>query len=137
MPDSKKIRCTKCRVELDYDDIPENVNCCPKCGTKGLPCRVEDDVTIRINIHELRILGIWSENYAVSCDNKHLDDPFYESLKETVNIICREIEKQLIEQGKPTPLTLSGEMKDLKEYLKETGQKGEVDFYRDNREEII
>lgn len=89
------------------------------------------DVTIRINVHELRILGIWAENWAVQCDNQHLDDVSHEPLKEVVAAIAGRLEKQLGEMGYDIPLTLSSEISQLaKEYPG-------VELYRDGREEII
>jgi hypothetical protein len=110
--------------------------CCPKCKTKSLPMNPVNDVTINVNTHELRILGIWAENYAVSCDNKHLDDVNHESMKESVNLICDRIYKQLPESLK-TPLTLSAELKDLQKTITERTEGGDITFYRDGKEEII
>lgn len=134
---NKTIRCVKCRTEFNDKELEEFLDHCPHCGTKGLPMHINNDATIKINTHELRILGIWAENYAVLQDNQHLDDPLYEPLKDIVNIICSNLEKQLKEQGKFAPLTLTSEMKDLKDYLKENKMCDDIDFYRDGKEEII
>lgn len=91
---------------------------------------IAEDVTIKINIHELRILGIWAENHAVTVDNKNLDNPAHKSLKETVNLIAELIERQLPGSH---PLTLSRELKGIQA----SGQCGQIDLYRDGREEVL
>lgn len=119
-------RCTRCNESFTEEQIA-NANCCPKCGSKGLPCDPADDLTIRINLHELHILFVWAENFAVSSDNTQLDNPAHESLKETVNIIAERIEKQL---PRPFQLTLSREVKEIEKQYPGTT------LYRDGREEV-
>ena len=105
-------RCVKCNGVFSKEETIGKI-ACPACGTKSLPVNPEDDVTIKINIHELRILGIWAENYAVISDNKELDNAYHESLKDTVNAITQRIRRQLKKLEKDCPLTLSQEMEDL------------------------
>ncbi len=88
------------------------------------------DVTITVNVHELRILGIWAENYAVSCDNHHLDDAGYEPLKDTIKAITDRLRAQLRELGKDAPLTLSAEFKQIEQ------EYPSAEFYRDGKEEV-
>ena len=38
---------------------------CPNCDTKSIPCNYSNQVNIEINTHELRILCIWAERYAL------------------------------------------------------------------------
>jgi len=59
----KTVRCTDCAAEFTHEEL-EGANGCPICKTSSLPCRIEDDVTLNINWHELRILAIWASNYA-------------------------------------------------------------------------
>lgn len=125
----KTTRCTQCRTEFTKEEM-EGANCCPACKTTSVPMSIDEDVTIKINIHELRILGIWAENHAVAVDNKNLDNPAHKSLKETVNLIAELIERQLTGSH---PLTLSRELKSIQG----SGQCGQVDLYRDGREEIL
>jgi predicted nucleic acid-binding Zn-ribbon protein len=122
-------RCTRCNKSFTKEDLV-GASGCPACGTRNLPMSPDQDVTININVHELRILGIWAENHAVGEDNRHLDDPNWESMKESVNIIAERIEDQLRAIGKHAPLTLSREVKELQK------QFGNAELYRDGREEI-
>src|SRR5689334_22184758 len=65
----KTTRCTLCAAEFTEQEL-ENVKACPSCGTEGIPCDIADDVTIKINWHELRILGIWASFWAGTPDFK-------------------------------------------------------------------
>ena len=85
---------------------------------------------IKINVHELRVLGIWAENYAVTVDNKNLDNPKHESLKETLGAICDRLELQLKELGHPAPLTLSREFKQVEQRFPGS------QMFRDGKEEV-
>lgn len=125
-------RCVKCNHSFTEAEV-EGASACPYCGSRGLPMDPTKDVTITVNVHELRILGIWAENYAVSQDNKHLDDAHYEAMKDTVNVIMERIEEQLRIAGKHAPLTLSRELSELKQAF----PKSDVEFYRNGHEEIV
>jgi hypothetical protein len=107
-------RCCKCRGEFTEAEI-ESASACPKCGTKGIPCDPANDVDVRINWHELRILCIWAEHWARKIDaDKPSDDP---SIK-TVYGIVGAIQEQFPSRG---PLTLSGEFQEIaKRYEIET-----------------
>lgn len=59
-------RCTQCRTEFTEAQLA-SANACPKCGTDSLPMAIADDVTIKVNWHELRILGIWATNWSEKC----------------------------------------------------------------------
>lgn len=113
---NKKVaRCIICNEEFCEKDI-KAASCCPKCNNKGLPANPKDDVIIKINWHELRILCIWAENWARKCDKDN-----NEALKcvLTVNCIARRIQNQ--HQDKLLKLTLSGEIEDLiKDHAVET-----------------
>ena len=104
---NKVARCLICNEEFGEEDI-KNASCCPKCENKGVPANPKDDVTIKVNWHELRLLCIWAENWAHKCDK---DDNEKMKCVLTINCIARRIQKQ--HQDK-TPLTLSGEIEDLK-----------------------
>lgn len=125
-------RCVKCNHSFTEAEI-EGASACPYCGSRSLPMDPAQDVTIAVNVHELRILGIWAENHAVQCDNHHLDDAHYEAMKDTVDMIVTRIEEQLRALGKHAPLTLSREIGELKRAF----PKSDVEFYRDGREEIV
>ena len=132
MSDQKTIRCVRCNAEFS-DAETVGACACPKCGSKGVPMRISHDVTIKVNVHELRILGIWAENHAADMDNRNLDNPSYESMKETVNLICDRIQAQLKEQGKEMPLTLTRELQEIKKAY----PKSDVQFHRGGHEEIV
>lgn len=124
------VRCVRCYEGFTAEQI-EGATGCPKCGSKGLPMSPRNDAMIAVNVHELRILGIWAENHAVTEDNKQLDNAHREQMKDTVNAICDRIRQQLAAQGLDAPLTLSAEVKQLQ-------QAGiGVEFHRDGREEVV
>lgn len=104
---STSARCVICDHEVsNVDDLPEGTAGCPKCGTTSIPCDPADDVTVRINWHELRILSIWSEFWA----NAHPEA--VPDMKQPVFSITRRLEAQ--HPDKP-PLTLGGEIRQLKQ----------------------
>jgi hypothetical protein len=104
----KTIRCTICGTEfLDYE-LPEGTCECPNCGTKSLPCDIKDDVSIKINWHELRILTIWAENWARQIDEKK---PADEKRLLSIMTIAQRLEKQFPDK---TPLTLFREIRELR-----------------------
>lgn len=103
----KSIRCTRCGSEFSEADT-EDATGCPKCGATGVPCAIKDDVTIRINWHELRILGIWADNYAGACDEREPE----KDARGTISGILGRIQAQHPDR---TPLTLLGELKQLQE----------------------
>jgi predicted nucleic acid-binding Zn-ribbon protein len=122
-------RCIRCNKTFTEEELV-GATCCPGCGTKDIPCDPKKDAKIVINVQDLRILGIWAENYAVTVDNKELDNPNHRSLKELVNIITDRIEAQLKEQGLATPLTLSKEFSQVKQQFPGS------QMFRDGREEV-
>lgn len=55
--------CTVCDFQIaSY----EGLTACPNCGTIGTPCGYDDDVTVRINRHELAILTFWAERWGMA-----------------------------------------------------------------------
>ena len=107
--------CTLCGARFT-DAETDGHSCCPKCGDKGVPCDASQDLKIEINWHELRILGIWAENYAHSCDAKDSTS----NLSKTVGAITRRLQRQFPEL---TPLTLSQEISELPRKMQEAGVK--------------
>lgn len=61
----KTTRCTECRNEYSDAELA-NAMICPGCGTAGIPMAINQDVTININWHELRILCMWASNHAAT-----------------------------------------------------------------------
>ena len=102
----KTTRCTACAAEFTDADL-EGHSACPTCGNPGVPCAISEDVTVRINWHELRILGIWASNYA---GGKAFDDERGRHSRRTRQAILARLEAQ--HPGKAA-LTMAGEMKSL------------------------
>lgn len=107
-------RCVRCRGEFTEADIA-NRSACPTCGSTGVPMDPAQDVTIKINWHELRILTIWAENFAGQCDRKgeageHTEEP----MLPVVYAIAKALQEQC-----PTfaPLTLSGEVEQIRQHF--------------------
>jgi hypothetical protein len=96
-------RCIDCEGEFTEEQIA-GASACPGCGSVGIPCDPANDVQVTVNWHELRILGIWAENWAL----KHRDsDP---RMCSTIKTITRRLEGQ---HPKRTPLTLTGEIAEI------------------------
>lgn len=98
----KTTRCTDCAAEFTNAEI-EGAKACPTCGSPSLPSALADDVTIQINWHELRILGIWASNYA---DAKLRGGPG----ERTLRSILKRIHAQHPERS---PLTLGEDIQAL------------------------
>lgn len=96
--------CTLCGKRFIEEEVAGAMSC-PACGSTGIPCAVSDDVMVAVNWHELRILGIWAENWAKRCD-----DAGEKPMMPTVHAITRRIQRQFFNK---TPLTLSGEIAEL------------------------
>lgn len=98
-------RCVRCYRGFTEEQIAGATRC-PFCGNKGVPMSPEEDVELKINWHELRILTIWAENYA----RQHIDrDP---TMMDTVFAIVGRLQDQYPSFA---PLTLTGEIRQLKE----------------------
>lgn len=100
----KIARCLICNQEFTEEEI-KGFNRCPKCSNTGIPYDPKEDVTIKINWHELRILTIWAEHWARSIKDKKTQPEL------TVACIARRMQKQYPDK---TPLTLAGEIENLK-----------------------
>ena len=60
-PQKKEIRCSVCLNEFTQIEAdPRLLACCPVCGTKVKPQRIEFDVDTRINWDDLRMLATYS-----------------------------------------------------------------------------
>lgn len=89
--------CTECRFKIpSFDGLDK----CPNCGTKGIPCKDTEQVTISINWHELHILFVWAENWGRKINKAGL-----------IYGISHDIEKQFPEKHQ---LTMMGEVNQLK-----------------------
>lgn len=61
--DPTTVRCILCESEFTDIEI-EGVSCCPNCGDDSVPCSIDQDITVKINWQELRILAVWATNWA-------------------------------------------------------------------------
>lgn len=99
----KTTRCTMCAAEFSDEEL-KGAEACPRCGSTSIPCDVNEDVTIKVNWHELRILGIWASNWAL--------EKCSESSTVVLSAILDRLEKQFPDK---TPLSLAREIKKLQE----------------------
>lgn len=91
--------CTCCNYQVSsFDNLTE----CHQCGTTGIPCAYEDQRTISINLHELRLLCIWAENWQFLLSEK----------TDVVYAIATRIRKQIKDCP---PLTMADEFQKIKE----------------------
>jgi hypothetical protein len=113
--ETKVVRCVTCAGEFSEIEI-EGATCCPGCSSKGVPMSIAEDVTVKINWHELRILSIWAENWAKKIQK---DDPEANSgCLLTIMSIAGRLQNQHPDK---TKLTLFSEIRDLrKDYTVET-----------------
>lgn len=98
-------RCVRCRSEFGELAI-KGATACPACGDPGIPMSPDNDVTININWHELRILTIWAEFWANHNKEKHPE------MIQAVFSIAAVLQDQHPDKG---PITFSGEVTELKE----------------------
>jgi hypothetical protein len=101
--------CLDCGGRFTEREI-ERVSGCPKCHSRGVPCSTREDVRVEVNWHELRVLGIWAENWA-----GRSNDP---KMVRTVTAIARRLQRQHPELA---PLTLSAEIAALPAALAKEG----------------
>lgn len=120
-------RCVLCNNSFSQEQLA-GATACPVCGTKGVPMLPTQDVNIKINIHELRILCIWAENYARDVDQKNHETPGHEPLKDTVLAISGRLYEQLPIHAKRV-LTLGEEILEL-------AKKHNVTFIRNGKVEL-
>lgn len=94
--------CTLCGFQVEsFEGLTE----CPNCGTDGVPCHNDNQVTVSINTHELRLLCIWAENWAGQT----------EAPVDVVYAIAARLRKQLPKDKQDLPLTMADEFRALKD----------------------
>ncbi len=102
-----EIRCVLCRAEVSIavGNVSEG---CPNCGTPVLPMDIMDDVELKINWHELKLLCLWSERWANHTDT---NEEAFTGEKGKISSILFSIVGLLQEQFPSfDPLTMSGEV---------------------------
>lgn len=93
------IRCYSC--EKIFDDVPTDTRACPACGDTSIPHDTSNDIQLTMNIQDIRILTMWSDNYARK-----------EGLGLQLEPAIRRIRRQLPEQ---MPLTLGEEVQQIRD----------------------
>ena len=94
--------CTDCGHKISAKDVQEqNLSSCPNCKSDGMPCSSSDDITIKINWHELMILSMWAERWAVQSK---------EPMEKTVYSIVERLSVQHTKLSERKPLTLAGQI---------------------------
>jgi hypothetical protein len=109
----KYVRCIVCDAKLDERELM-GVDHCPKCGIEAKPVDPTNDIFIRINEQELRILAIWASNYSERLSPK---------LKNVFAAIVRRLEKQM----PGVHLTLFSEVAAIQQRHPDTRLEGEDD----------
>lgn len=100
--------CTLCSFKITSFD---RLTACPRCGTTGKPCGAEDQFTISINYHELRVLCMWSENWADRHGTKETATEEDKRMPDVVKAIAARLRPQLPE-GKRS-ITMRDEFSEL------------------------
>lgn len=97
----KTVRCPLCGAEFTDAEIT-NAKACPACGCKSAPSTIANDVTIKTNWHELRILGIWADNWAQE-----------KGLKEGRMVLAAILNRIRRQYPDAPPLSMAGEFAEL------------------------
>lgn len=109
----KTVRCTICGKEFTDEELVSAFNC-PSCSTKNVPCNISEDVSVKINWHELHILVVWAERWARRIDENAkkfstTTEPFNHLY--TIMVIAERLQKQYPDKNF---LTLFGEIRSLR-----------------------
>lgn len=91
------------------DAETEGFENCPKCHTSHLPMAISEDVDLKINWHEIRILTIWAENWAKQCDKSKKE----ENMLYIIMCIAERLQHQYPDK---TPITLFSEIRELRKH---------------------
>lgn len=111
--------CPRCGGRYTYEETTAvGATACPGCNDEGTPCDTALDLTVEINWHELRILGIWAENWANHIKSKEDSRGFNKRAPQLIESITRRLQRQYPDL---TPLTLSGELASLPKALADAG----------------
>lgn len=96
--------CTLCSANIEsFDGLVK----CPKCGTDSQPCSNDNQLNVKINLHELRILCIWAENWADKCYNDSDATGRNKMMPELIKAITARLRPQV---GKGIPITMRDEI---------------------------
>ncbi len=98
-----KLMCVSCGVVVEESD---SLTCCPNCGSQSVPALAEF-LDIKITWQELRIICMWASNWAM--------EKCPEESQSTVKSIVERIAVQHAEQAQKSPLTMLGELGQLRD----------------------
>lgn len=79
----KNILCVKCRTTFSEEECV-GIKACPSCGSKGQPANLNNQHSITLTDHEMRILFMWAQNF----QRQH------ENLKGTIEAIARSLREK-------------------------------------------
>lgn len=96
--------CTVCSIQVQSFD---GLQRCPNCGTQSRPCAFADQVQVTVNLHELRVLCMWAERWAL----ERVQDGCNPDL---VYAIATRLRNQ-IPARQQEPLTMADELMKLRE----------------------
>ncbi len=125
MTSDPTIRCTDCRAEFRDADI-QGKSACPVCGCRTVPMSIAEDVSLRINWHELRILTIWAESWARHHATAHPE------MGVTLRAVVEGLEGQRPEGY--APLSLVGEINGLAQSMNRTVNERDGVYTLDKKE---
>lgn len=123
----KDIRCVTCYKEFVLAELPTGTARCPECGDTGVPMAIEQDHTLNINWHELRMITIWASNYAATTLKKDI------GARRALDAILSRLQNQR-KAGWPA-LTLVGEFTELAENM--AGKVGDIEIDQGDEKVII
>lgn len=103
-----RLLCLHCRETTEVDPEGSALTACPHCGSTSAPADADDQVTITLTVHELRILCIWASNYAENIK----DNPGCGDSPRAVYGILDHLGTQT-----DTPLSMRQELADLRSAL--------------------
>ena len=86
-----EIRCALCKWTGDFerDILPKNVDRCPNCGTLQKPLATKEDVVLKINWQDLRLLCIYAQRFVATFSDKI---PANRVFKEMLERIVKHVE---------------------------------------------
>ena len=102
-PDGAALWCVDCGARHN-EAVVKEAKACPTCGSKGVPCSTRYDLRVEINWHELRILGIWADNWAAHSSEA--------GMQKICQSILHRLERQYPDLN---PLTMGGEIRQVRE----------------------
>lgn len=110
-PERYGYRCARCEYRPTVEEANAGLTKCPRCETTAVPLADRHDVEVKINWQELRVLGIFAEQWAAQLKANHPDAPETDDPQRGVAIFCGRLQAQHPELP---PLTLSGEIADIR-----------------------